>query len=443
MRMRKFYILSWGVMVLLFIVLACTLIKLYVEKETNLIETLKNGLEKNIDIYNQRTMNATGNILSFSLDHIIVFRNRQKFVFSFKSEMEAKKMSVCAMYDIRDTALWTLWGLDSSFCRQMDKEAVNYMLELQDSTGKVIDAVKQGFNKIPRGKEDFSMPLGLLEKHIIRARFGLPVGVFLYDEWPMVLFLVASAWMLGLIFYWQHYLVHKEKRIRQHEELNIQTVNHDMKSPVGIAGTYLGLVDREGISGLTSQQQKNFRVAQEAIGRLEILVKKMSVKLVNERGLVLNYEVFELPVLVQEVWRSIEGEIPDRKAIRFSVLCRLKGDPMICADRLQLGCALGNLLRNAVKYSREEVGIVVGCVRKRTRLWIFVKDNGYGIEKADQKHMFETGYRSPSVERRTEGTGLGLSFVKMVMSAHGGRIVYRTREGGGSRFVLIMKSKQR
>ena len=56
-----------------------------------------------------------------------------------------------------------------------------------------------------------------------------------------------------------------------------------MKSPVGIAGTYLGLVDREGISGLTSQQQKNFRVAQEAIGRLEILVKKMSVKLVNER----------------------------------------------------------------------------------------------------------------------------------------------------------------
>ena len=51
MRMRKFYILSWGVMVLLFIVLACTLIKLYVEKETNLIETLKNGLEKNIDIY--------------------------------------------------------------------------------------------------------------------------------------------------------------------------------------------------------------------------------------------------------------------------------------------------------------------------------------------------------------------------------------------------------
>jgi len=83
----------------------------------------------------------------------------------------------------------------------------------------------------------------------------------------------------------------------------------------------------------------------------------MSVKLVNERGLVLNYEVFELPVLVQEVWRSIEGEIPDRKAVRFSVLCRLKGDPMICADRLQLGRALGNLLRNAVKYSREESGL--------------------------------------------------------------------------------------
>ena len=39
--------------------------------------------------------------------------------------------------------------------------------------------------------------------------------------------------------------------IRQHEELNIQTVNHDMKSPVGIAGTYLGLVDREGMNSMT------------------------------------------------------------------------------------------------------------------------------------------------------------------------------------------------
>ena len=109
---------------------------------------------------------------------------------------------------------------------------------------------------------------------------------------------------VGIDLLLAHYLVHKEKRIRQHEELNIQTVNHDMKSPVGIAGTYLGLVDREGISGLTSQQQKNFRVAQEAIGRLEILVKKMSVKLVNERGLVLT-----MRYLNYRYWYRKYGEV--------------------------------------------------------------------------------------------------------------------------------------
>lgn len=88
-------------------------------------------------------------------------------------------------------------------------------------------------------------------------------------------------------------MVHKEKRIRQHEELNIQTDESRYEVTGWNCRDILwGLVDREGISGLTSQQQKNFRVAQEAIGRLEILVKKMSVKLVNERGLVLNYEVF-------------------------------------------------------------------------------------------------------------------------------------------------------
>ncbi len=97
----------------------------------------------------------------------------------------------------------------------------------------------------------------------------------------------------------------------------------------------------------------------------------MSVKLVNERGLVLNYEVFELPVLVQEVWRSIEGEIPDRKAVRFSVLCRLKGDPMICADRLQLGRALGEFT--------PECGEIFQ--RKRSGLWSDVSEKGrdYGF----------------------------------------------------------------
>lgn len=42
------------------------------------------------------------------------------------------------------------------------------------------------------------MPLGLLEKHIIRARFGLPVGVFLYDEWPMVLIFGSFGLDVGI-----------------------------------------------------------------------------------------------------------------------------------------------------------------------------------------------------------------------------------------------------
>ena len=59
--MRKFYILSWGVMVLLFIVLACTLIKLYVEKETNLIE---NEFEKLNKIFNDINLEFDKNKIS-------------------------------------------------------------------------------------------------------------------------------------------------------------------------------------------------------------------------------------------------------------------------------------------------------------------------------------------------------------------------------------------
>ena len=67
MRAQKFYILSWGAMLLLFIVLLNTLVKLYWEKEAVLAESLTNKLENTVELYNRMridTNNFRGNILS-------------------------------------------------------------------------------------------------------------------------------------------------------------------------------------------------------------------------------------------------------------------------------------------------------------------------------------------------------------------------------------------
>jgi len=70
------------------------------------------------------------------------------------------------------------------------------------------------------------------------------------------------------------------------------------------------------------------------------------------------------------------------------------------------------------------------------RLWI--RDTGQGIALAEQKRIFERFARSSSSRRRSKGAGLGLSIVRAIAQAHGGRVELFSRPGGGSTFTLVL-----
>ena len=112
-------------------------------------------------------------------------------------------------------------------------------------------------------------------------------------------------------------------------------------------------------------------------------------------------------------------------------------DVWIRGDERQLVSAVGNLVENAVKYSR--AGDVV---QVRTRLHdnaveIMVADQGVGIPARDLDRVFERFYRVDKARsRETGGTGLGLSIVRHVATNHGGEVVVSSQEGEGSTFVL-------
>ncbi len=107
------------------------------------------------------------------------------------------------------------------------------------------------------------------------------------------------------------------------------------------------------------------------------------------------------------------------------------------ADGRQLVSALGNLVENAVKYSRDG-----GSVQIRTRVderyvEVMVADQGIGIPERDLDRVFERFYRvDKGRSRKTGGTGLGLAIVRHVASNHRGDVLVTSSEGEGSTFVL-------
>lgn len=99
-----------------------------------------------------------------------------------------------------------------------------------------------------------------------------------------------------------------------------------------------------------------------------------------------------------------------------------------------------NLLENAVKYSVEAVTIRIDYrMCEDGLLQITVADNGFGIVKADQRYVFDKFYRSETVKDKSiPGIGLGLSYVKLLVEAHGGTITFESTEGQGTTFTIII-----
>ena len=133
--------------------------------------------------------------------------------------------------------------------------------------------------------------------------------------------------------------------------------------------------------------------------------------------------------------------IPSDKEVRMNIVA--KDDLEIRADRMHLANIVCNLLENAIKYSREAVTIRIDYrMREDGMVQITVADNGIGIAKADQRYVFDKFYRSESAkDKAIHGIGIGLSYVKLLVEAHGGNISFDSTEGEGTTFTIVIPQR--
>ena len=122
--------------------------------------------------------------------------------------------------------------------------------------------------------------------------------------------------------------------------------------------------------------------------------------------------------------------------------------PQVLGDAAALRSAVQNLIANAVKCGGRDrwVGIRAEHARDRRRseVRITVSDHGAGIPASELPHIFDPFYRgTDAVDRQVHGNGLGLSLVKRIVAAHGGRVSVTTRAGAGSSFTIALPAVPR
>jgi signal transduction histidine kinase len=134
---------------------------------------------------------------------------------------------------------------------------------------------------------------------------------------------------------------------------------------------------------------------------------------------------------VLEVYRLVA----DEKKIEITSHCDGPCDAEVDPSRIQQ--ALANLLDNAVKYTGEHGRVSVECSSSNETVWVKIKDDGVGIPVAEQPRIWDRLYRGDK-SRGQRGLGLGLSLVKAVVEAHGGRVSVQSTEGAGAEFTVSL-----
>ena len=112
-----------------------------------------------------------------------------------------------------------------------------------------------------------------------------------------------------------------------------------------------------------------------------------------------------------------------------------KNLPKIFVDPYQIKILIDNLLSNSIHYSKGKGKVIIQLFKEGKNLCFEIKDNGVGIPKEDQKHIFKKFFRAHNaLKYQTQGSGLGLYIAKSIIKNSNGKIGFKSEEGKGSTF---------
>ncbi len=247
---------------------------------------------------------------------------------------------------------------------------------------------------------------------------------------------LATILLVFCVFYMTIRNMMRQKRLSEMKTDFINNMTHELKTPlstIAVASSSLGnkritsdSARVEELSGIIKRQNKHLSGLIDRILDISIF-EKDQVKLKPVE--------LDLSAWLDQLCRAFRLEQGDH-APELELQLRLD-IPRAMLDEVHMSTALNNLLSNAVKYGPADCKITLRAEHTKSALELHVSDNGPGIRREEQKHIFEKFYRGREAKTHViRGLGLGLYYVKQIVEEHGGEISLISSPGEGSTFII-------
>jgi signal transduction histidine kinase len=236
-----------------------------------------------------------------------------------------------------------------------------------------------------------------------------------------------------------HDVAHQLQRAREHHQLIMQMVAHDLRSPIMATQVYIDVFQELVGDGLTDKARQWCHAIETSSNQvLTFVTELLTLESAESNSSNLNFSYFNIAEMIDECKASL-SVLAAQKTIAIVNNC---DDLTVLADRARVLHVSMNFLSNAVKFSPAGANVRVSNETDGNgSVTVFVDDDGPGLSRNMQARVFDKYFQGAKQNNASSGFGLGLSICKMLIESHKGNVGVNSEPGTGSQFWYSLPNR--
>ncbi len=311
-----------------------------------------------------------------------------------------------------------------------------YILEVVDTkSGQIVATTENGSSRVNKRIVSNIIELGMKSHHGLIVYFDIPYKTFFVQMTSILVSSFLIMIFLVICSIYQVKTISFQRNVAKVREEFMSSMVHELKFPLSIIKKKLLALKQEGVDNLNERQLEALNGGFDRVLHLNNFV----FKLLNawKQGFKVTWEKLSLQDSIDELVRQFNS-VFEKRNVSIKVDYQLSRN-VIEADPIHFPNAISNLIENAIKYSGGSPKVEISCKDEGNMLIISVKDHGFGIPEKLREKIFERYFRvARGRSADVHGFGIGLSYVKQVIEAHGGVIRVDSTEGVGTTFTVMV-----
>lgn len=230
----------------------------------------------------------------------------------------------------------------------------------------------------------------------------------------------------------------KLQRISKLKSLILSMAAHDLRAPLSVISGYTGLIQYLKENNDPQKTEAYLEVIQSQTRRINRLITDMvDLDAIDQGKLELKREMCDVTLLVEEAIETLPVVYRNQN---ITLVQHLPQQPLVASlDKDKISRVVYNLVGNAFKYTPAGGQVTIQLEQVEDNIVLSVSDDGYGMSEEQVNKLFQPYYRTKEArESAVSGSGLGLYIVKMLVSAHKGRVEAASALQKGTTFTIYL-----